>query len=122
MITNVWSNINFYCMNGHEEPVKFVRRDGESPFYACPRYMKRDERNPDGHEADVPACPNRLSFSDAASIVEKFASVVEESILSGEITDFSNFKFDYNMIKVRVLSYDDDEVRIGIINRKAIES
>lgn len=121
MITNVWSNISFYCNNGHEEPVKFVKREGESPFYACPRYMRRDEKHPDGHEMDEPACPNRVSFNDAASIVEKFAAVVEESILSGEITDFSNFKFNYKMYQVTILSYDDDEVQIGIINRRAIE-
>ena len=121
MIKNIWSDISFYCINGHEHPVKFVRREGESPFYACPKYMRKDEKHPDGHEADELACPNRLSFNDSASIVEKFASIVEESLLSGEVADFSGFKFKYKLYDVKVLFYSDKAIKIGVLNRRATE-
>lgn len=121
MVKNFWSDIEFYCINGHDKPVKFVNREGDSPFYACPKYMLMDEKHPDGHEKGEPVCPNRVSFVDATNIVEKFAAIVEESSLAGEVTDFSNFRFKYKLFNVHVLSYSDKMIKIGILNRRAVE-
>lgn len=127
MVKNIASDTKFYCMNDiHEKPVEMVFRlrtdDTHDNFYACPKYMLKDENHPDGHEADERACTNRLSFSDAGDIIAMFNKIVDDDMTNGCIADYNNFVFTYkNNIKVKVLSYGGKELKFGIYNRKAIE-
>lgn len=121
MILNFWNGISFYCMNGHEDPVPMVVMEGSTPFYACPKYMLKDEAHPDGHEPGEPGCPNRLSFTDAEQIVLTFSRMVEQAMEDDEIVDFTGLSFKYKMIQAKILKYrNKEDVRIGILNRRAI--
>ncbi len=122
MIKNFWNGLELYCMHRHDEPVRMTVREGSSHFYACPKYMRMDAEHPDGHADGEPACNNRLSFADATKLVETFAAAVEESYASGEMTDFTNFRFHYKHLEARVLYYDDDRIKLGVINNRAIHS
>lgn len=127
MILGIWKNITFYCDN-HEEPIKFTvkqsARQGTTAFYGCPKYFKKDENFPDGWDEEYHerACPNRLNFDDAQDIVMKFSSEIEESLLSGDITDYTNyvFKHKYYVIKVLKFSLEKMEIDFGIINNRAL--
>lgn len=121
MIQNFWNNISFYCINGHEEPVPMVVMEGSSAFYACPKYMLKDEKHPDGHEPDERACPNRISFIRANTIVEKFMKRVEADNTDNMFMDYTNMEFKYDGITVRILKYSPTDVRIGIINKRAFK-
>ena len=117
MIKNIWNKVTFFCMN-HEEPLPFYEyRTEKETFYACHKYMKKDEDHPDGHEENEPACFNRLSFTTAADIVSRFASIMEEDSLMGTQADYKGMRFIVKNIEVKVLRYTPSEIRFGIINR-----
>lgn len=120
MIKNFWEQIHFYCIHGHEEPVPMKVMSGQTPFYACPRYMLKDEEHPDGHEPGEQGCANRVSFTLAMSIVDRFSKVVEEDTAQGNIADYTNMKFTFNGVEVKILKYSPTDVRIGVLNRKAL--
>lgn len=65
---------------------------------------------------------SRLNFDDAQDIVTKFSSEIEESLLSGDITDYTNyvFKHKYYVIKVLKFSLEKMEIDFGIINNRAL--
>ena len=99
-----------------------VYREGQSLFYACPRYMLADDNNPDGHARGEAACTNRLSYSDAEKIVSKLSDMVQQSIADDEFIDFTGYSFSYKNINVSVLKYMEGDIRLGILNRYAIKA
>lgn len=120
MIKNFWSKITIYCNNKHEKPIEFYVKEGQSPFYACPKYMLKDEKHPNGHTKDERACPNRLNFIDAQGIVEKFSDIVEEDLLSNENINYEGLEFKYKHYIINVLEYTDKSIKLGILNKKSI--
>jgi len=117
MIKNIWNKVTFFCMN-HEEPLPLYEYQSErETFYACRKYMKKDEDHPDGHEDGEPACFNRLSFTTAADIVSRFSAIAEEDLLIGNQADYKNMTFVVKNIKVKVLRYTPSEIRFGVLNR-----
>lgn len=121
MILGIWKNIKIYCDN-HEEPVLFKEKQGETMFYACPKYYPESEDFPQGYLEGEKKCLNRLSFHDAQKIVEEFSSIMEDSLISGEMFDFTNYKFRHRMYDVRIIYYSlsDMVIKIGVINRSAL--
>ncbi len=129
MVLNFWKShkISFYCMNGHEEPVPMVIMEGDTPFYACPRYMALDEKHPDGHGPDEPMCMNRFSLTDAEDIVMKLSQIIEEDIMDDVYGDYNGHVFEHKSLVVTVLHYEDapdDEnieakplICLGVLNK-----
>ena len=125
MITNLTKHVTFYCMN-HTEPVEMVMRersdDSKDDFYACPKYMRKDEKHPDGHTDQERACANRLSFTDAGSVLFAFNKMVEDDGIDGMFADYTHARFSVGkFIDVEVLKHSGNKVRFGIYNRKAVE-
>ena len=120
MVMNLWNRIHFCCKHRHEQPIPFKVMEGTSAFYACPKYMRQDEEHPDGHTEDEPACPNRVSFTDAEKIVSMLSDEVQESLLNGEMTDFTGLKYKYKYYDVEVLKYNDDRIELAVLNNRAI--
>ncbi len=108
-VTGIWNRITIYCTN-HENPVPMVVAKNEeyikTPFYACENYAKKD----------VEDCPNRLNLDDYQGLVLKF----EDAIAKDPFADFTGYRFVYKgarqKISVRVLKYDNKEIRLGIFN------
>ena len=119
MITNFSNDVEFYCIN-HAEPILLKIMTGSSKFYACPKYMVKDENHPDGHEVNERACANRLSFDDAGSILMEFNKMASESGENDEFTDFTNACFECKYYNVKVLFYSDSKICFGIINKRAV--
>lgn len=121
MITGFGKDVSFFCMN-HPKPVPFVVMEGNTPFYACPRYMRKDDEHPDGHEPDEKMCMNRLSFHSAQSVLDKMMHIVEKDVKEGVIAaDYKGLTFSVDGVDVTVLKYSLDEgIKFGIINRRAI--
>ena len=120
MLSNFWDGVTLYCMNGHEEPVPMIYKEGNSLFFACPRYMLADENHPDGHRRNEPACPNRLSYYDAEKIISRLSEQVAESLVNDEVCDYTGYQFKFKNIHVRVLHYSEGDIRLGILNKGAL--
>lgn len=120
MINNLWSIVHFYCINGHTNPVLMDVKEGNDKFFACPRYMLRDEKHPNGHKPEKPGCANHISFGEAEKIVSMLSERIEEAMQEMDFRDFTGDTFHYRMIDVKVLKYSDDEIQLGVINRKAV--
>lgn len=121
MITNFWGTTKFYCINKHDEPIEMKVMEGTSPFYACPYYMRQDEAHPDGHPDDCPACNNRISFAVTASIMDKMMKAIEKSEAEGEMGDYTGMQITYGGVSAKILRYDTKNMKVGILNRKAVE-
>jgi len=122
MIKNLWEKTELYCMN-HKEPVRmYIYEHAVSPFYACPRYMRKDADHPDGHEENEPGCANRISFDAYWKIVDKFGEIMEADFANGEIQDYTGLRFRWKQIDVKILSYSEKKILIGVSNRKEIDS
>lgn len=124
MVTNIWKNIEFSCM-GHDRPIPFYVYEGSaSPFYACPKYMLKDEAHPNGHDDLEPACANRLSFNMAISIVDRISKEIETDLSDGVVADYTGWKFTYKNIDVKILEYSQTKgvTKIGILNKNNIDT
>ena len=122
MITNFWKDFKIFCMNGHKEPVEMVVMEGSTPFFACPRYMLKDEAHPDGHEEGEPGCLNRISLTAVSNLMEKLMKIVEKDDAFGAVADYTGMQFQYNGIQAKVLKYSNKDVHLGIVNRRALQS
>lgn len=120
MITNISEEVEFYC-NNHTEPIPLKIMTGNSAFYACPKYMLKDETHPDGHEENERACANRLSFDDAGNILMEFNKLAFEAFKNDEFIDFTNTCFKCKYYDVKVLFYSEDKICFGIVNRRAVQ-
>lgn len=124
MILNFWDNdnIKFYCINNHQKPVKMTIMNGQTgQFFACPKYMLKDENHPDGHDTDERACSNRLSFMDAEEIVVALSKEVEDDLMNGIMGDYTGTIIHVKQIDAKVLDYSDSKIKIGIVNRRTIK-
>lgn len=124
MILNFWDNdnIKFYCINNRQKPVKMTIMNGQTgQFFACPKYMLKDENHPDGHDADERACSNRLSFMDAEQIVVALSKEVEDDLMNGIMGDYTGTIIHVKQIDAKVLDYSDSKIKIGIVNRRTIK-
>ncbi len=120
MIPNFWKHIHFFCTNRHDTPVAMIVANGNSPFYACPKYMRLDTAHPNGHTPDERACPNRISFVDAQRIVECFSEQITEDLANMEVVDYTGYEFTFKRHRVKVLKYKDDDIRLCILNQEAL--
>lgn len=121
MIKNFWDGISVYCLN-HEKPIRMIVMEGDTPFYACPRYMTKDEKHPDGHEPGEMMCRNRISFSAFTKVVEKYMSIVESYERQGCVGNFTGLTFEAGGVQAKILRDSVNDVRIGILNQKALHA
>ena len=125
MIKNLSEKVTFYCLNRHEVPVPMIERertdDNKDDFYACPKYMLKDEKHPTGHEVNENSCKNTISFADVGNILLEFNKRIETMGVDALFADFTNYKFDYKQISIRVLKFAEDEIKLGVINKNAIK-
>ena len=70
---------------------------------------------------DEAACANRLSFSDAEKIVSMLSDAVQDSLCRDDLCDFTGYRFRLRQIAVTVLKYSDGDIRLGILNRGAVD-
>lgn len=117
-VINMWDRISVYCMN-HDipKPMEIIKNSEliKTPFYACKNYVK------DAADAGAESCFNRLNLDDYQGVVMKFLDIVG----NGEIaTNYTNCTFSYkgtrHKISVKVLKYDDEEIRLGILNQTVL--
>lgn len=122
MVKNIADRVRFYCINNHKEPIEMVIKEGRSLFYACPKYMMKDDNHPDGYvRGEENACANQLSFDDASNVIFALDKIISESMLSGEMQDYKNMEFDYKQIHVKVLKYSQDRLDLGILNKRTVK-
>lgn len=120
MVKNLWSKISIYCMD-HEKPVRmYVYTGSETPFYACPRYMLKDDDHPDGHAPDEKGCANRASFEAVRHLVEELGRKIEEDAENGIVMDYTGTKLKWRQISAQVLSWTNLHISIGIRNSGSI--
>ena len=122
-VSNLWENLEFYCGN-HEERIPMVIQEGQSKFFACPKYMLKDEKHPDGHEADEKACVNRISFDDIGNIMMALHSVMSNAVADpGEMIDFNGYSFKHKSYDVKILKYNEftGKIKLSILNRKVLQ-
>lgn len=121
-VSNLWNNIEFYCGN-HKEPIPLVIQEGQNKFFACPKYMLKDEKHPDGHEADERPCVNRMSLDDTGNIMMALHNVMS-NVLSDpeEMVDLNGYSFKYKSYDITVLKYNEftGKVKLSILNRKVL--
>lgn len=118
-VSNLWERVQFYCSN-HEEPIPMIVMQGSTPFYACPKYMLKDEDHPEGHELNEVACSNRISFESSLSVVSALEKLVAEAGPSADLTHCSFKPSKMSAIECVVLQYDMACIKIGILNRRAV--
>lgn len=122
MIKNLWEKIELLCMN-HEEPVPmYVYTGAMTPFYACPKYMLKDEDHPDGHEPYESGCANRASFDDIRHLVELLGKEIEKEESDCSYFDFTGTKLHWKTINAVVLDYSPQSIKLGIMNTRDIGS
>lgn len=120
--SNFWDKIEFYCGN-HEKPILMVIQEGQSKFYACSKYMLKDEKHPNGHDRNEKACSNRMSFDDAGNIMMALHDEMSKASADPcESVDFNGFTFKCKSYDVTILKYNEfsGKIKLGIINRKVV--
>lgn len=121
---NVPQQVTFYCNNNHPTPLPMKIKEGNSKFYACPHFMRKDNVHPDGYIPGVEtACTNQLALSDAGDIIYEFSKLQQEDIMNGEVAnDYTSlvFSLPHRKIKVKVLKYTDEVIHFGVINTAAV--
>lgn len=118
MIKNLWSRVTFCCNNNHEKPIPFRVRSGKTNFYACEKYF------PEFREAGEHVCVNRISLDDAEGIVLKLSELIEENDNLETQTDLTGYVFSYTgpraSMEVKILTYSENEIALGVINKTAL--
>lgn len=118
MIKNLWSRVTFCCINNHEKPIPFRVQAGKTNFYACEKYF------PEFRTPEERACANRLNLDDAEGIVLKLSDIIEENDNFESRTDLTNYTFNYvgprASIYVKIVTYSEKEIVLGILNKTAL--
>ena len=108
VIKNLWDKVTIYCEN-HEAPEE-MRMLTNSEMIKTP-YMACTHEHP---------CPNRLNMDDYQGICLKLMDLINED----PFADHKNSRFEYrgarHKVKVKILKYNDHEIRLGILNRTVL--
>lgn len=117
-VINMWERISVYCMN-HDtpKPMEIIKNSEliKTPFYACENYVK------DVSDAGAESCFNRLNLDDYQGVVMKFLDIVGNGEIAANYTNFTySYKGTRHKISVKVLKYDDEEIRLGILNQTVL--
>lgn len=118
MLKNLWSQIELQCLK-HHVPM-YVYEGTGTPFYACPKYMKKDEKHPDGHEENERGCANRISFDDYRHLVEKISADLEKALLNNEMPDLTGNKYHWKSVDAEITKYTDKKIILSVLNKKEI--
>lgn len=122
MRDDLWKITKFKCMN-HERPISlYDYTDSRGSFYACRKYMKMDDEHPMGYTGNEPKCFNRLSYTTAMDIVTKFQNIMEKDGDDAMGTDYTGFKFSVKGVDVKVLTYRNDKLRFGVLNKSILRT
>lgn len=120
VVKNIWSKIELVCTN-HNPPVPMYVFEGSmTPFYACPKYMKKDEKHPNGHEENERGCSNRISFDDFGHLVDKLSNQIAKDTEAGIMGDYTNMKLHWKNIDAVILYYSFEKIIMGVSNKKEI--
>lgn len=115
MIKGIWTMIEPYCGNGHEEDVKLDITEGPfSLFYSCPKYH---EANRDEGER---ACANRINLIDYEKMINYITNLILEGSSSGTFVNLKNYKWKKNGIEYEIFEHTDSKIKIKIKSSKAL--
>lgn len=115
MIKNIWGTIKLYCPR-HEEPIPLEIQNGSKVlFYACPKY------NPMNREQHEIACRNFIYLNEYEKMIEHVSHLLEVADMNNEVIDLTNHKWSDNGIDFEIFKYSDNDIRIKMLNRKALK-
>ena len=115
MIANIWKEIEVFCENRHEEPVKMEIQDGpHSPFYACPKY------HPENRTEEERACSNRINLVDYENMINYISDEITENVKNGCEANLTNYKWTKKGIEFHIFSHAPNEIKVLVSNKKAI--
>lgn len=117
MFKNLWNKTKFICSYRHNPSELTIHEgaNGASPFYSCPHYYKENRE-----EGEERACPMRLNFIDAENLLNEFSKKMNEDMKNNIVRDYTGTIIKYKKIEAKVIKYDDNEMVLDIMNKKAL--
>lgn len=118
MINGIWKSIQIFCGNHGHEYIKLVPHEGnegQDIFYSCPKYY------PENRTADESACFNRFTIAQYERLVTYISSLIESAIMSNTTINLTHMTWVDNGIEYKVISHENDDIKIAILNKKAFK-
>ena len=117
MIKNLWKHITLTCGNGHTEEVVMDLKQGPlSLFYACPKYY------PENRKEKERACANRLNLVDFEKMLDHMTEKIEKGMDQGIEVNLTGYQYrDRKGTQYTVLKHTNDDLKIEVLNRRALK-
>lgn len=117
MITNIWDKLVLVCGNhpGDTEEQMWIHEGvpGKSPFYSCPRYVSVLRRE------GTKSCNNRFSINEMQQLIKKLEELTKDTV-SPYSVNLTGYKWTEKGIDYEVLKHSSEEIRISVLNRRAM--
>jgi len=114
VISGSWNDVTLVCAC-HDNPVEMVIQQGQSLFYACPKY------HAENREADERGCNNRLSMDDYMKMLEHLHGVLVEAEMRDERMTLTHYTWkDTKGTQYKVLRHDGNKMVISVLNKRAM--
>ena len=114
MLSNFWKGLSFYCMNGHEHPIQMVCKEGNSLFYACPKY------NDDNRLTGEHKCANRLSITDLERLVDHINSKLCDDGFLNNVVNLKGHVWRENGVDYKILVHNRDKICVQCLDHSAL--
>ena len=117
MIENYWKKITLVCGNhpGEDEEIMTIHEGaaGKTPFYTCPRYVSVLKK------CSCRSCNNRFSIQEMQHLINKLEHMIKDP-LSPYAVNLTGYKWTEKGTDYEILKQESGEIRISILNRKAM--
>jgi len=117
MITNIWDKLVLVCGNhpDDKEEQMWIHEGvpGKSPFYSCPRYVSVFRK--EGSKS----CNNRFSINEMQQLIKKLEELIKDPVSPYNV-NLMGYKWTENGIDYEVLKHSSEEIRISVLNRRAM--
>lgn len=117
MVKGLWKTITLICGCHKEEISMGINNNGpHSLFYSCPKYY------PENRDKSERACANRINLVDYERMLDHISLEMSKRLSNNETTDMTNYKWEdkKSHIIFEVISHTPEEMKIKMINRKAL--
>ena len=115
LIKGFWETTTLVCGNHTDEEVEMTLKSGPSSlFYACPKY------EPDKRKSDETPCFNRLSLKEFEGMLDDLFEILTNDENGSSVLNLANHTWTRKGIEYKVLQHTDKQIKIQVLNRRAL--
>lgn len=112
---NLWDDVTVVCGNHGEEMPKLHIQEGQSVFYACPKFWAQNRADKE------PVCFNRINLIEYTKMLDHIGAILAEAEENDEVRILTNYTWKSKSITFTIVSHVNNKIVVKMVNEAALQ-